>query len=287
VASARPTQRRLPAALVLLAGGIIAAACGGGGGDDAMLPFATATRGDAGPTATSSGGEPEHTPDGDTEPAPAPAGETTLDHIVLHDEHWVETQDQLGRPGVRYAAIVENTGPLPVEVEISFEAFDDAGTEIGEPFQEFRQALGPGTRLPVVLSAGLDASPATVEPDISIRQIPDFRRERYGHVLLEGRIVEVSHEVRSTDVMLTFTMEATNTGTGTAAFGVTPHIAIYDGTGALTGGGFIAGAFAGLCPGESATAQMTFRVFVVDFEPETASYEVFFPDVEVPEPGTC
>jgi hypothetical protein len=271
-------------ALAFVAGSV-AIACGGGGTGDSPLPFATATRGDSRPTATAGGAEPTNTTTGDDESGSSE--ETTLDHIVLHDEHWVETQDQLGRPGVRYAAIVENTGPHAVEVEISFEALDDAGNEIGEPLQDFRQALGPGTRLPVALSAGLDASPATVEPDISIRQIPDFRRERYGHVLLRGEIVEVSHEVRSTDVLLTFTMEATNTGTGTASFGITPHVAIYDEAGSLIGGGFIAGAFAGLCPGDSATAQLTFRVFFEDFEPETASYDVYFPDVEVPEPGRC
>jgi hypothetical protein len=250
-----------------------------------MLPFASATRGDAGPTATSSGGEPASTPASDNESSSSEG--TTVDDIVLHAENWREVEDELGRPAVRYAAIVENTGPHAVEVEISFEAFDEAGNEIGESFQEFRQALGPGTRLPVALSAGLDASPATVEPDISIRQIPDFRRERYGHVVLQGEIVEVNHEVRSTDIMLTFTVEATNSGTGSAHFGITPHVAIYDGTGALIGGGFMGPVFAGLCPGESATTQMTYRVFFDDFEPETASYEVFFPDVEVPEPGTC
>lgn len=262
------------------------AACGGDGGGASPGPFATTAEPNrTGATATATMA-PATPADGDEEDD-APGRGTTVDDIVLHDENWREVEDELGRPAVRYVAIVENTGPHAVEVEISFEAFDEAGNEIGEPFQEFRQALGPGTRLPVALSAGLDASPATVEPEISIRQIPDFRRERYGHVLLEGRIVKVSHEVRSTDIMLTFTVEATNTGTGTAAFGITPHIAIYDGTGALTGGGFIAGAFAGLCPGESATAQITYRVFFDDFEPETASYEVFFPDVEVPEPGTC
>jgi hypothetical protein len=53
----------------------------------------------------------------------------------------------------------------------------------------------------------------SLEAAISIGQIPDFRRERYGHVLLEGEIVESGYEVRSTEIMLTMTVAATNAGT--------------------------------------------------------------------------
>jgi hypothetical protein len=280
----RRAQRRLTSALMFLAAGA-ATACGGDG--DGAAPFATAERDEPGATATNTTAPRATTAPGDDDEGEASGGGTTIDDILLHGENWWEEEDELGRPAVRYAAIVENTGSDAVEVEISFEAFDASGASLGGPFRDYTQSVGPGGKLPFALAAGpLDASPVTLEPEVSIRQIPDFRRERYGRARIEGEIVSSSFEVRSTDVEITLTISATNTGMAGTDFGVLPHIAIYDGDGLLIDGSFVAPGFI-LCPGQSDTHDVRYRVSFDDFDPETASYEVFFPDVEVFEPAEC
>jgi hypothetical protein len=278
--------RRLHPLGVLALYGVLAGACGGGDDDGESLPFATATRGDAAPTATvdPAGASASPTLAGD---APA-AGETTVDHIVLHEANWVEAEDALGRPAVRFAAIVENTGPNPVEVEVSITPYDSAGNELGGLIQDFDANLGAGLRLPLAIGTGpLAASPAEVQPVVSIRQIPDFRRERYRQVVLEGEVVDVAHEVRTTDVLLTFTVSATNVGAAGADFAIIPRVAIRNASGVLIDGGITGPGIVGLCPGDSTTVETIYRVFIDDFDAESASYELFFPDVEVFQAMDC
>lgn len=267
---------RIMALLVALCAAV---ACGGDGDGDLPLP-GVSTPQDAATATPADSGNATATPSPDDDEAGSGEG-TSADDIVLHEVNWFELEDELGRPAVRYAAIVENTGSDPVLVSIEIEAFDVSGESLGDSMFDWSETVGAGRRLPMSLGMGpLAASPASIEPDIDIRQIPEFRRERYGKVILDGEIVEVSAEQRSTDVFLTILVEATNVGTAGAPFGVLPHLAIYD-AGGLIEGSFVAPGFIDLCPGQTAQLEVTYRVFLRGFDPDTATYAVYFSDVEL------
>ena len=222
---------------------------------------------------------------------------TVLEDIVLLDEHWYSRLDELGRPSVRWNAIASNEGAIPVTVSIRIEVFDQEGRLVGEgPFQRRSEEIVPGGMSPFSIGAGpLDAEATRVEALVEIRQIPDFRRERYGRAVFEGEVLATSFEEDRREVRVVATVAVRNTGdSGSSVF---PRLAVYDAGGVLVAGGLGQGSLPNLCPGESdeLDVQMSFSV-PEGFDPTTAEVRVFFnyPEVagdlaNMPTPvgGTC
>ena len=213
---------------------------------------------------------------GDTAPVPA-------ESIVLLDEHWYALEDELGRPVVRWSAIASNQGAHPVTVRIRIEVFDADGRLVGEGPSLGREEedIDSGGASVFSIGAGpLDAEAHRVEATVNVRQIPDFRQERYGLAVFEGEVTSTRFEESRRGVQVTVTVAVRNTGDAGAS--VFPRLAVYH-AGSLISGGLAQGSLPNLCPGETENleAQFTFSP-PEDFEQTMAEVRAFFNYPEVP-----
>jgi hypothetical protein len=214
---------------------------------------------------------------------PADTAPVSAESIVLSDEYWYTALDELERPVARWSAIATNQGAHPVSVNIEIEVFDQQGRLVGEgPLlgREEETIDSGGTAVFSIGAGPLDAEAARVEAKVSVSQIPDFRRARYGLAVFQGEVISAQFEESRREVDVTATVSVQNTGTAGAS--VSTRLAIYH-AGALIAGGLSQGGIPNLCPGTKETLEVRFSFPIREgFVSEDAEVRVFFNYPEVP-----